>query len=251
MQDRYAGDIGDFGKFALLRELQEQGLVIGINWYKTEQSSAKQDDGKYWITEELAKCNQELASELWDVYPSPSERDKRSIEALEKKKLINGDLYFHDLVPFDGREEWHQRALKKLAGANLVFLDPDNGMVVPSAEKNKRKRIKYVLDEEVRSYLCNSKSVLIYQHRPRRKEAEYIEEMTQRFLKLKENLQRDDIRVITFPRYSVRDYFAISVNEDHREKISRAFENMLSGAWGSGPRPMCRIPKSDFGIRGV
>ena len=36
MQDRYAGDIGDFGKIALLRSLKEQGFNIGVNWYKTE-----------------------------------------------------------------------------------------------------------------------------------------------------------------------------------------------------------------------
>ena len=37
MQDRYAGDIGDFGKFALLKELENQGLSVGVNWYKINQ----------------------------------------------------------------------------------------------------------------------------------------------------------------------------------------------------------------------
>jgi hypothetical protein len=36
MQDRYAGDIGDFGKFALLRALEGAGLSVGVNWYKTD-----------------------------------------------------------------------------------------------------------------------------------------------------------------------------------------------------------------------
>ncbi len=46
MQDRYAGDIGDFGKFSLLTELSKQGLAIGINWYKTEPMiSEKNNDG--------------------------------------------------------------------------------------------------------------------------------------------------------------------------------------------------------------
>ena len=34
MQDRYAGDIGDFGKIALLQQIREKGLTIGVNWYK-------------------------------------------------------------------------------------------------------------------------------------------------------------------------------------------------------------------------
>ena len=31
MQDRYAGDVGDYGKIALLRFLQAQGFSIGVN----------------------------------------------------------------------------------------------------------------------------------------------------------------------------------------------------------------------------
>ena len=33
MQDRYAGDIGDYGKFGLLKALQAEGFRLGINWY--------------------------------------------------------------------------------------------------------------------------------------------------------------------------------------------------------------------------
>ena len=36
MQDRYAGDIGDFGKIGLLKALYTQGLSIGVNWYRVE-----------------------------------------------------------------------------------------------------------------------------------------------------------------------------------------------------------------------
>ena len=47
MQDRYAGDIGDFGKFALLKALSSAGFKIGVNWYRTcPQSFEKQDDVK-------------------------------------------------------------------------------------------------------------------------------------------------------------------------------------------------------------
>ena len=34
MQDRYAGDVGDFGKFKLLQELQREGFTLGVNWYR-------------------------------------------------------------------------------------------------------------------------------------------------------------------------------------------------------------------------
>ena len=55
MQDRYAGDIGDYGKIGLIRALQSQGLSIAINWYLVEpldvekkaDGTFKQEDGKY------------------------------------------------------------------------------------------------------------------------------------------------------------------------------------------------------------
>ena len=35
MQNRYAGDVGDFGKLGLLRQLTSTRLDIGVNWYWT------------------------------------------------------------------------------------------------------------------------------------------------------------------------------------------------------------------------
>ena len=57
MQDRYAGDVGDFGKIGLLKCLQTHGFKIGVNWYrvlvldveKDKDGTFKQDDGKYLI----------------------------------------------------------------------------------------------------------------------------------------------------------------------------------------------------------
>ena len=36
MKNQYVGDIGDYGKYGLLRFLAEKGIRIGVNWYLTE-----------------------------------------------------------------------------------------------------------------------------------------------------------------------------------------------------------------------
>jgi hypothetical protein len=36
MQDRYTGDIGDFGKCSLLRNLTRDDLRLGVIWYLNE-----------------------------------------------------------------------------------------------------------------------------------------------------------------------------------------------------------------------
>ncbi|MBD3413291.1 MAG: hypothetical protein GF421_02535 [Candidatus Aminicenantes bacterium] len=47
MQDRYTGDIGDFGKYGLLRYiLDREDMTLGVNWYLVP-NEAHNDDGKY------------------------------------------------------------------------------------------------------------------------------------------------------------------------------------------------------------
>ena len=46
MQDKYAGDVGDFGKFALLRALCD-GRQLGICWYRTDSVLETTNDGKH------------------------------------------------------------------------------------------------------------------------------------------------------------------------------------------------------------
>ena len=34
MQDNYVGDIGDYGKYGLLRNVTAAGLQLAVNWYR-------------------------------------------------------------------------------------------------------------------------------------------------------------------------------------------------------------------------
>ena len=114
MQDCYAGDIGNHGKFALLHELHKQGLSIGINWYKTDAIvSEKQNDGKYCIPDRLAAYDTDLSSRLKKIFHS-QDGIARSIEALEAEQLISRALYYSETVPSEHRDEWHQHALCEL-----------------------------------------------------------------------------------------------------------------------------------------
>ena len=46
MQNRYTGDIGDFGTLGLLRQLSRAGLSIGVNWYLVPDE-AHNGDGRH------------------------------------------------------------------------------------------------------------------------------------------------------------------------------------------------------------
>ena len=43
MQNRYTGDIGDFGKLGLLRRMSGAGFSVGVNWYMTPDESHNGD----------------------------------------------------------------------------------------------------------------------------------------------------------------------------------------------------------------
>lgn len=242
MQDRYAGDIGDYGKIALLKALQKQGLFIGVNWYKAlvleneikDNGSYKQKDGKYLIPEYLCQCDPELADTLLKISCS----DDRSIELLEQSDLISGAIYYSEIITVANRSEWHCNALKKLKKADIVFVDPDNGMLVKSIGKGSVRSVKYTFYEEVRDYINQGQSVLIYNHRSRKPEENYFREICEK-LECHTGIRRGDILTITFPKFSVRDYFAVPVSSEHSAKIRKAFSAMEQGLWGD--LGVCRI----------
>ena len=45
MKNQYVGDIGDYGKYGLLRFLAGRGIKIGVNWYLTKDDESS--DGKF------------------------------------------------------------------------------------------------------------------------------------------------------------------------------------------------------------
>jgi len=247
MQDRYAGDIGDYGKFGLLKALQKQGLKIGINWYRTEPPKSekksdgayKQQDGRYKtgdIPEELKMCDPALAQKLAKI---ADDETHRSIAALERAKLVPDAVYYHEPISVAQRNEWHQKALQQLNKASLVFLDPDNGLKVKSVGAGSAKSVKYAMYDEVAGYIREGKSLLVYNHRCRKKEEKYFADIVQKLREVLAGVKYYDIQVITFNRKSVRDYFAISASKEHSVMIRQAFEEMWNGAWEA----MCKEPE--------
>lgn len=244
MQDRYAGDIGDFGKFGLLKFLAAENLRVGINWYKAEPPKSEmntkgeflQNDGKHKIKAKYFPCDEGLARVLLEI----SEHKNRSISMLQNASLLPPSVVYYDaVVTKEQRQQWHADALKTVAACDVVFLDPDNGLIVKSVGKKSAKSVKYVFEEELRDYLSNGKSVVLYNHRPRKKQDVYFDEMMGRFSNI-EPLRGAHIFPITFSKGTTRDYFMIAANSDHAARMRAAAEKMTKGVWGN--MGLCRMP---------
>lgn len=167
MQDRYTGDIGDFGKLGLLRGLQSRSLTIGVNWYLTPDEDHN-DDGKhtkYLKDESYRKYDEALWLELNQIVDAK----QRRVSALQNDRILQA-VFYDEILDFTGkekaermliREEWHKEALERLSGLDIVFVDPDNGHVVPSAE-GRPKENKYVKPDELLAYYHKGTTVIFY-----------------------------------------------------------------------------------------
>lgn len=231
MQNRYAGDVGDFGKLGMLRKIALAGLSIGVNWYLVPDEHHN-EDGKhiaYLQNPDFYGCDEVLLGQLGRmVY-----ENQRSVSALERLDLLpNARYYHHELdapgTPNGDRNSWHKQALNTLSPCDIVFLDPDNGMLVKSVSPTSKKSNKYVFLEELADYYAAGKSVIFYNHRSRTQESEYLD----RFCKTLDNerFPNAQLKGLKFVRGTIRDYFFV-VHSTHDTLVERAISELLSSKW--------------------
>jgi hypothetical protein len=129
MRDQYAGDVSDLLKLAFLRALADDDRTIGVGWYYNPEHDGRYQDGRHreycdepkWEALDLA-----LVTALRELRKQP----ERSVKALEELPIWPRRTVFHrKRVPFAGnRQFWAADMKSKLREANIIFLDPDNGL---------------------------------------------------------------------------------------------------------------------------
>ena len=233
MQNRYTGDIGDFGKLGLLRFLQFASLNTGVNWYLVPDEKHNHDGCHvgYLENESYLSCDAELWTELKHIVQS----EARKVQALQSDHILKA-AYYTELLDFSGktkaerkalRAKWHEDALNALCGQDVVFLDPDNGLIVPSAEGTTREN-KYVLPSEIADYYMQGSSVIYYQHKARKPDSYYSKQL--HILLEKPEFQGASCLTLKFKTTSQRYYFFI-LRPKHRERIEKVVHNMLASDW--------------------
>ena len=192
MQDNFVGDLGDFGKYGLLRALtglcpvqpSDDRLSIGVVWYVPDNetiartSSGHGQDVGYLFDEGTQQvwcgCDEALLNGLRSLVFGD-----RTLCALGRSGLIGPDDAFHYQsiclpTSFAEREvkrrEWLDGALQRVRGQDLIFLDPDVGLADPEADNAPRKLSprsqdapKYVFMSELDEFLVSDSSVVVYQ----------------------------------------------------------------------------------------
>ena len=233
MQNRYVGDIGDFGKLGLLRVLNSNGLSIGVNWYLTDDESHN-GDGRH--VGYLAKTGyRDCDKALWYALKHIVTSNQRETAAIERSGILTATYYS---IPIDcacknkaerleQRKIWHMSALKALTGTDVVYVDPDNGLMVPSAQGT-TKMGKYVEAREIADYYSQGSSVIYYQHKARLQDNEYAVQ----FHNLLASSNIPDARGLGLKFISTSQRFYFFVIQPRHESIIRdCVAQMLTTEW--------------------
>lgn len=141
------------------------------------EKSPKKKRGLYEI------CDPALYEELQRIRRNP----QLDIEMVQKANILpRGTRFYHAPVPawhgrvksrqeqqerWKQRDAWHTLGRKELQSADLVFTDPDNGIIFSERKdpKTRKPSHKHSYWYELHSYLKTGKSLVAYHHLGRQK----------------------------------------------------------------------------------
>ena len=229
MKNQYAGDVGDYTKLGILRGLENAGFSIGLNWYLTPdepEHSKTFTDGKHTKFLEFDCDTPDI--DLYCALQKIGLSNNRTVARLERAKLFENTLFWNKILEGKSRDKWHLEALKKLGKQDVIFLDPDNGLEVKSTNPYSKNGNKYTTYKEAADYYVQGATVIIYNHRDRKPENEYLK----RFYRFKdmEETKKAKMFYLRASRYSVRDYLFLA-QERHFSGLEKAIDNFLATEW--------------------
>jgi len=227
MQDCYVGDVGDFGKYGLLLSLSNAGLSpVGIVWYLVpEDKTAKANDGKHisYLNERKQRryesCNLGLYQQLHSIVME----NQRCVAAIRSRRLLGENAqFFEKEVPRNNRDAWLRDALNAVTGCKLIFLDPDNGLIV----NHPRDRRKYIEEHELEKFIQTNATVILYQHLHRSgKSEDQAAQLRQRVQSLSDS--KLDIQIIRFRRGTSR-FFVVIGPSTHRSIVEQGISEFMT-----------------------
>ena len=198
MQSKYVADVGDFGKYGLLRRLTgltdsetaTPDLSLGICWHLVPDDCCRRDGRHvtYLNDTDQNRClYRECAPLLWETLRGLIEGGNRCIHGIPRLSIFPATTTFYDAplcYPFYAsrimremlRDRWFEGSLRGTEGTDVVFVDPDNGLG-PDLQKYRKTGPKYAYLDDLREFWDRGQSIVLYQHLGMgRPTAEYVEE---------------------------------------------------------------------------
>jgi hypothetical protein len=190
VQDRYVGDVGDFGKYGLLRALcaeeftwgsRSYDLSLGVVWYLVPDEEGTGDGGHLAYLEQDPRRFMACDPALFHILLRMIRDGDRSVRAVRERGVLPEGTVFHEEplsyadIPGVGRtatgrrlehrKAWAWDALAAMRGCDVVFADPDNGLEPRAGlPRHRMNGPKYAYFDELTPYLDRGQSVVVYHH---------------------------------------------------------------------------------------
>ena len=231
MKNQYVGDIGDYGKYGLLRYLSKRGIRIGVNWYLTENDDVVVNGNIRDYLDDEAESVYDC-----DVFALLKGLHERDIKQIERGNIIPNAVFYSEVLTTGARsraerkmarEAWHKKAMKALSNAGLVFADPDIGSTGDETAIGKSGQ-NYVALGELKQYYDAGKDVVYYCQRARRTQAQWQEKMVE----LTAICPGARIIVLTFRRGTQRS-FIFGIHPERYEAFDAMLNGFLQTNWGT------------------
>ncbi len=145
MENRYVGDVGDFGKYGLLKALclpskvsGDYNLSLGVVWYLVPDEPGSDGRHTRYLKDSpknlglYRSCDPGLYDSLKDVVCG----DRRNVSAIRQEEILPPDtVFFEEPLTFDVmlgiglkerdrrlayRSEWVRQALDQVTGCDLL-----------------------------------------------------------------------------------------------------------------------------------
>jgi hypothetical protein len=186
----------------------------------------------------LKSCDEALYENLCQIVQNSA----RNLSQIEKQRILPPEtLFYREAIPFpqkpcssvlarthqlSSREGWFKEGFQALQTANLVFLDPDNGVASKKIQKHSHRSVKYAFLDEITPWLQRDQSVVLYQHQRRQPLERQISEQ------LRELAGAEGAGwALSFHRQSVRIYYVLP-GKKHRRQLEERSEAFLRSRWG-------------------
>jgi hypothetical protein len=186
MKNQYYGDISDYKKYSLIRLLTGGGEIrTAICWELTEDDALRDGGRVNYLRQPLEWRKYDPVVFDW-LREDVLIKGERKVENVEKSKIFSNCIFFDQLLKDSDldRKRFFQEFSVFSQGADLIFFDPDNGIEVKSVPRGKNNSSKYIYWHELRQFYQSGKSLLIYQHFPRRNRKHYVDDIVSKVFKM-------------------------------------------------------------------
>ena len=185
MKNQYFGDVYDYIKYSLIRQLSLSGAVnTAVCWMLTR------NDGKA----HGHRVNYLHNPGEWRTFDPPVfdclrkavlDLKERNVKVIERSGLLPCTIFYSQILT-DGaceRRKYFDRFLELSRGRELAFFDPDNGFEIKSVPYGRTGASRYLFVHEISEAFSAGHSLLVYQHMPPQPRDPLIQRLANRLIR--------------------------------------------------------------------